>query len=110
MKRRKSSHRNALDNNTEHHLYEFHDLEQDETFKYGISSDPIGEDGLSKRMRVQLDLLNLAVGWIRYIGRVLLMGISGRKAAEEIENEYMSNFEAKHGRLPRGNKKKNRKN
>ncbi|NJL76881.1 MAG: hypothetical protein HC892_19535 [Saprospiraceae bacterium] len=31
-----------------HHLYEILDLLEDDVLKYGISSDPIDKDGLSK--------------------------------------------------------------
>ncbi|MBK8920412.1 MAG: hypothetical protein IPM81_02730 [Saprospirales bacterium] len=33
------------------HLYEIVDKVGEDTFKYGISSDPIGEDGMSDRMK-----------------------------------------------------------
>lgn len=106
----KRKHNNALDNDADHHLYEFFDKQENETFKYGISSDPIGPDGLSRRIRRQLDIFNLAAGWLRYLARILVTGIPGRKAAEELEDQYLDEFEKKHGKLPRGNKEKNRKN
>lgn len=102
-------HRNSHQNKRPHHLYEVYDEQEEEVFKYGISSDPIDEDGQSARMKRQVDLLNLAVGWVRYIARILLRGIPGRKAAELIEDEFINTFEEKHGRLPRGNLRKNRK-
>lgn len=79
-------HRNSHQNKRPHHLYEIYDEQEEEVFKYGISSDPIDEDGQSARMKRQVDLLNLAVGWVRYIARILLRGIPGRKAAELIED------------------------
>ncbi len=42
-------HGNSKRNNKPHHLYEIVDDEQKDTFKYGISCDPIEEDGLSER-------------------------------------------------------------
>ena len=60
-------------------------------------------------MKRQVNILNLAVGWVRYIARILLTGIPGRKAAESIEDEFINAFEEKEGRLPRGNLRKNRK-
>ena len=101
-------HRNSHQNQKPHHLYELYDKEEKEVFKYGISSDPIEEDGLSRRMRRQLQILNLAAGWLRYFGRILLQGIPGRKRAEELEDEHIEAFEKEHGRMPRGNLRKNR--
>lgn len=103
-------HRNSHENKDPHHLYEIYDKEEQEVFKYGISGDPIGEDGLSRRIRRQLNLLNLAAGWLRYFARILLKCISGRFRAEEIEDEYIDKFEKEHQRMPRGNRRKNRKN
>ena len=54
-----SFHGNSKENNNPHHLYEIRDKELDDIFKYGISAEPIGADGLSKRMRRQLTFLNL---------------------------------------------------
>lgn len=45
-------------------------------------------------------------GFLRFVARVLLTGIPGRKRAEELEEEYVSGYEAKNGRRPRGNPKK----
>ena len=103
-------HRNSHKNKEPHHLYKIYDKEEEELFKYGISSDSIDEDGLSRRIRKQLKILNLAAGWLRYFARILLENIPGRKRAEEIEDEYIEAFEKEKGRMPRGNLKKNRKN
>jgi len=43
-------HRNSHKNQAHHHLYEIYDKEEEEVFKYGISSDPIEEDGISRRI------------------------------------------------------------
>lgn len=102
-------HRNSNQNHDPHHLYEVWDNQEEEVFKYGISSEPIEEDGLSKRIREQLRDMNLAVGWLRYIARILLTNIFGRLKAKEIEGEHMDAFEQEKGRLPRGNLKRNRK-
>ena len=77
-------HGNSHQNQNDYHLYEIKDLQEDEVFKYGISDEPIGQDGLSKRMRVQLYILNLGAAWIRYAAQILMTGIPGRKKAEEI--------------------------
>jgi len=103
-------HKNALDNEEPHHLYEIFDKQEKEVFKYGISCDPLGKDGFSYRIRRQLKLLNLAAGWIRYFARIILENIPGCRKAEEIEDEYMNAFEKEKGRLPRGNLRKNRNN
>ncbi|AEE51649.1 hypothetical protein [Haliscomenobacter hydrossis] len=102
-------HRNSNQNQEPHHLYEVWDNQEEEVFKYGISSEPIEEDGLSKRIKEQLRDMNLAVGWLRYIARILLTSIMGRLKAKELEDEHMDAFELEKGRLPRGNLKRNRK-
>ena len=49
-------HRNSNQNDEPHHLYEIWDEQESEVFKYGISSDPIESDGLSKRTREQVQV------------------------------------------------------
>lgn len=44
-----SRHGNSLNNPNPHHLYKIIDREDNDVFKYGISDDPIDEDGLSKK-------------------------------------------------------------
>jgi URI fold toxin 2 len=100
-----SDHGNSLNNANPHHLYKIYDEEEDDTFKFGISDDPIEADGLSKRLRNQVDFLNRAVGWLRFIGVVLIRNISGRKNAKSIEDEHIDQYFAENGRRPRGNPK-----
>lgn len=73
--------------------------------KYGISAEPIGEDGLSARVRRQLRVYNALVGWLRFFGEILIPEIKGRKAAETIEQEYITAYETKNGQKPRANLK-----
>jgi URI fold toxin 2 len=98
-----NEHGNSLDNNNPHHLYQIWDEEEKDVFKYGISDDPIEKDGLSKRIRIQTDLLNRAVGWIRFVGSVLIKGISGRILAKKLEDEHIDAYFDQNGRKPRGN-------
>ena len=72
------SHGNSLDNDKQHHLYEIRDEQEGTAFKYGISDDPIDEDGLSRRVRRQVHFMNLVVGFVRLIGRILIRDIPGR--------------------------------
>ena len=102
-------HSNSNQNDKPHHLYEIWDVEEEEVFKYGISSDPIEEDGLSKRIREQMQVLNLGAGWLRYLARILLTDLRNRIEAKRIEDEYMDAFEERNDRLPRGNLKRNYK-
>ncbi|MFN0034694.1 MAG: hypothetical protein ACKVUS_06490 [Saprospiraceae bacterium] len=102
-------HGNSHQNGSEHHLYEIRDEQEKEVFKYGISDDLVGQDGLSKRIKVQLSLLNLAAGWLRYFGNVIVTGIPGRKRAEQIEKDHIDAFEAEHGQRPRGNPRRIKK-
>lgn len=96
-------HGNSNKNNKAHHLYAIHDVEEDDVFKYGISSKPIDEDGYSSRMREQVDFLNRAVGWFRFFAEVLVRGIPGRIKARQLEDEYIEAYHQKHGRNPKGN-------
>ena len=65
-------HRNSHQNEEEHHLYAIWDEEEEDVLKYGISSDPIEGDGLSKRVRSQLNLFNAIVGVMRFFGKILI--------------------------------------
>jgi hypothetical protein len=96
-------HKNSDDNEDLHHLYEIVDKIDNDTFKYGISCDPIGKDGLSKRMRVQLRFANAIDEWKRFFARIILFDIQGRKEAKRIESEHIRTYKEKHGRRPRGN-------
>jgi hypothetical protein len=51
-------HGNSLKNGNLHHLYEIFKKEDDDTYKYGISDDPIEVDGLSERVRKQVLEMN----------------------------------------------------
>jgi hypothetical protein len=99
-----SEHGNSNKNNKPHHLYEIRDSEDDDVFKYGISHDPIGEDGYSNRMKTQVDFLNLGVKWLRFFARILLLDIAGKKEAKKIEKQYIRKYKAEYGQAPRGNK------
>jgi len=96
-------HGNSLENPNPHHLYEIRDTKDDDVFKYGISDDPIGIDGMSKRMRDQISILNNAVDLLRFIGSILLKKIPGRAKAKTIEDEYIDRYFDAHGKNPRGN-------
>lgn len=99
-------HGNSTKNNNRHHLYEIWDKKEKDVYKYGISDDPIEEDGLSKRIRDQLSLFNNVANWVRFIARIILDNIPGRKKALEIEDEYIDAYEKKYGKPPRGNRKR----
>lgn len=97
------AHRNSDHNDDPHHLYEIIDKTDNDVFKYGISCDPIGKDGLSKRVRVQVKFANLIDEWARFFGRIIMFDIPGRREAKRIEREYIREYQEKHGRKPRGN-------
>ncbi len=98
-------HGNSKKNLRKNHLYEMIDKEKDDVFKYGISCDPIDEDGLSDRIRSQLNLYNLIAGWKRFFARIILKNIEGREKALKIEGEYIEAYRKEHGHKPRGNRK-----
>lgn len=85
------------------HLYEIIDKENEDTFKYGINADPIGEDGLSDQMRDQINFLNLVFEWVRFFGRILILDIPGKKEARRLEKKHIKEYEKLHGRKPKGN-------
>ena len=97
------SHGNSRKNTKPHHLYAIFDKEKDDLFKYGISHDPIDADGLSDRMRNQINFLNLAVDWQRYFGVILIRNIPNRLLAIEIEAQHINAHKAKFGQKPKGN-------
>jgi hypothetical protein len=102
-------HRNDKRSTDEYHLYRIWDREAEEPFKFGISADEINpKDGLSKRIRSQVNLFNRVVGSLRFFGEVLLRGILGRARAEKLEDEYIDRFEQEKGYRPRGNPDKKR--
>lgn len=98
-------HRNSLDNDEPHHLYVINDKKTKDVFKYGISCDPIDEDGLSDRIRSQVNLYNIVAGWARFFAEILLRNIAGRRKARKLEDQYIKEYQEKHGRKPRGNRK-----
>ena len=99
-----SEHGNSNNNNKPHHLYEIRDSVDDDVFKYGISHDPIDEDGYSNRMKIQVDFLNLGVKWMRFFARILLLDIPGKREAKRIEKQHIRAYKAENGYAPRGNK------
>jgi hypothetical protein len=99
-------HGNSHKNNNLHHLYEITDTLEDEVYKYGVSDDEIEEDGLSARLRDQLSLFNLVANFLRFVGKILIIDIPGRKTAEQIEEEHVQQHVAKYGKRPRGNREK----
>ncbi len=93
----KKIHSNSHENQEFHHLYALDDTENESVFKYGISDDPIEEDGISKRIRSHLNLYNLIAGTLRFVGRIIEVNIPGRKAAEQTENDYNEKHYYKYG-------------
>ncbi len=110
MKRNgKKYHGNSRKNEKPHHLYEIIDDIDQSTFKYGISADPIDEDGLSERIRTQLFLFNIIAGMTRFFARILLRNIPGRIKALEIEDRYIKKHEETFGHRPPGNPKRRKR-
>lgn len=99
----KKQHGNCLENSKPHHLYEIKDTQEKDIFKYGISADPVEEDGLSKRLRKQVNFMNLVTGFIRFVGSILIRDIEGRQKALDLEDKYIGAYFEKHDRNPRGN-------
>lgn len=97
-------HRNSYENTEPHHLYEIIDRERDDdVFKYGICCKPIDEDGTSSRMREQVNALNRIDKWPRFFARILVLDIPGKRAARELEKQYIKAYIERTGERPRGN-------
>lgn len=96
-------HGNSLDNHNLHHLYEIYKKANGDTFKYGISDDPIETDGLSERVRKQVLEVNRAAEYDKYAAQILLVDIEGRAEAARIERAFIDSYYNKNGRNPIGN-------
>ncbi len=96
-------HGNSLDNPNRHHLYEIYKKADGDTFKYGISDDPIDPDRLSERVRKQVFEMNRAAEYDKYAAQILLMDIEGRAAAANIERGFIDAYFLKNKRNPIGN-------
>jgi hypothetical protein len=96
-------HGNSYTNNELHHLYEIIDRLDEDVFKYGISFKPIGKDGLSDRIREQVNLLNRVDKWQRFYARILIYNIPGKREARRLETQYIQDYIARNGERPRGN-------
>lgn len=96
-------HGNSYNNNELHHLYEIIDRLDEDVFKYGISFKPIGKDGLSERIREQVNLLNRVDKWQRFYARILIFNIPGKREARRLETQYIQNYITQFGERPRGN-------
>lgn len=97
-------HGNDKRNSNLHHLYDIYKNSDRDTFKYGISDDPIDSDGLSARARDQLEAMNLAAEYEKFDVEILLTDIPGRVEALRVEREYIDAYYEKYGRNPLGNK------
>ena len=97
-------HGNSKNNPNLHHLYDIYKKSDRDTFKYGISANPVEEDGYSARVRDQLEEMNLAAEYDKFGADILLKDISGRTEAHRLELEYINAYYEKYGRNPIGNK------
>lgn len=103
-------HGNAKENPNPHHLYRIFKLAENETFKYGISDDPLDpEDGLSARVRDQVEEWNLAAEYHKFGAEIVQYDIAGREAALHMERLYIDAYYEKRGKNPPGNKYPRRK-
>ena len=103
-------HGNAKKNTNPHHLYDIFKRAGRDTFKYGISDDPIDEeDGLSARVRDQVEEWNMAAEYNKFGAEILINDIAGRENALLIERQYIDAYYEEHGRNPLGNKFPKRK-
>lgn len=100
----KTPHGNSNDSQSPRHLYAFYDHILRTLYKFGISKEPISQDGNCKRMRTQQRIFNSAAGSLRYTVRIIIRLIPGKLAAEEKEDDFIEKYKDKHGKEPRGNR------
>ena len=104
-----SYHGNAKKNPKDYHLYEIKDKKTNDTFKFGISGEPIeNKDGLSKRVREQINWANLIAGWIRFFGIILIQKIMGNEKARKEEDKVLEDYYDNNDRYPPGNRDRKR--
>ena len=96
-------HGNSYQNKKLHHVYIIYDKQDDDIYKYGISHDVVDSDGLSTRLRDQLDLFNRIAGWARFYGEIISQNIEGRLAAREQEQSLINAYKNEFGKRPNGN-------
>ncbi len=96
-------HGNSYQNKKLHHIYVIYDKQDDAIYKYGISHDAIDTDGLSARLRDQLDLFNRIAGWSRFYGEIIVQSIEGRLAARQQEQALINAYKSQFGKRPNGN-------
>ena len=97
-------HGNANKNPNSHHLYDIFVEKNRDTFKYGISDDPIDvEDQLSERARAQVEEWNMAAEYNKFAAEILIKDIPGGSAALKIERAYIDAYYEINGRNPIGN-------
>jgi URI fold toxin 2 len=96
-------HGNSNLNQKPHHVYVIYDKQSDDIYKYGISHDPLEADGLSARLRDQLDLFNRIAGWSRFNAEILHRDLQGRVKAKQIETRLIRAYRELHGHRPLGN-------
>lgn len=98
-------HGNAKKNSNLHHLYDIFIRVNRDTFKFGISDDPIDpSDNLSARARDQVEEWNMAAEYNKFDAKILIKDIAGRPEALKIEREHIDAYFEKNGRNPKGNK------
>jgi hypothetical protein len=96
-------HGNSKNNDKPHHLYVIINKKTDDVFKYGISSESIDVNQLSKRITSQLRLMNLVAGWKQYYAKILIQNIDGRIEALHLEEQFINDYKVFHGEKPIGN-------
>jgi URI fold toxin 2 len=102
-------HGNAKNNQNPHHLYDIFKIEDKDIWKFGISDDPIEEDGLSARVRDQVEEWNMAAEYRKFDAEILLTDIPDRVTALNMELRYINAYYEQHGRNPIANKYPKRK-
>ncbi|MEL7162745.1 MAG: hypothetical protein AAFN92_18445 [Bacteroidota bacterium] len=96
-------HGNDLNDPSDQHLYVIYDREERRIHKFGISNKKVGADGHCRRMRNQVNAGNRWSKIGRYVARILVKLIKGRRRARALEDDCIIKYRDKYGAYPRGN-------
>jgi len=98
-------HKNSLLSTSPQHVYEIFNISTGETYKFGISGNPLNKSGESPRANSQVALLNRLVGKEMYGARLLGQDLPDRSTALAFEQYLVNAHKTTTGAVPLGNQR-----
>jgi hypothetical protein len=98
-------HKNSLLSTSPQHVYEIFNISTGETYKFGISGNPLNKRGESPRANSQVALLNQLAGKEMYGARILGQDLPNRPTALSFEQSLVNAHKNTTGAVPRGNRR-----